>query len=391
MTAHSLLGASGAYRWLACPGSFALSQTQPHRRPSIYAATGSLAHEFIETAVKAGQPQINGDQLGRSWPMDDGHTITVDQDFIDGVNVMLDYLNRCPGDWMKVEFRVDLDSYFPALPPVPMFGTVDAGILGLADRTLEIIDYKNGSGVIVNPVENPQLLFYAAGVLAQLPEPGRRQVERLKLTIVQPHAPGLNPIRSWEISVVDLLIWVDDILVPGVEACAQPDAPLNPGSWCRFCPVAGHCPKLHQDAVALAKLEFDDGVVVEMPEEPDDLAEALAIAERAELWIARIREHAIDKLQDQDGSIPGWGLVPTRPTRKWIYDDAGTASLLQTQRGCTYDELFEIKLRSPAQLEKLLARRGDRVPLTQLVEAKSSGVKLARTGPTAAEEFADDQ
>jgi hypothetical protein len=393
MTAHSLLGASSAYRWLACPGSFHLSQQHPHRPSSVYAATGTLAHELIEEAVTDRKTEIGTSEIGRTWSQD-GHLITIDQDLIDGVNVMLDYLSGVTAlsDWSKVEFRVSLDGYFTA-PPVPMFGTVDAGVLSFFTETLEIVDYKNGAGVTVNPIENPQLLYYAAGVLQHLPRAQRDRVQHLKLTIVQPHAPGLNPIRSWEISVVDLLMWVDEVLVPGVHACTQDNAPLNPGSWCRFCPVSHACPRLQQDAVAMAQREFDDADVV-MPTEPGDLAFSLDVAERAALWIDRVREHAVEQLKSQV-RIPGWGLVPTRPTRKWkdettVAQDLGRTAVFK-------DKLWERKLRSPAQVEKAFssAPRETRYNVGELIklftESVSSGVKLARTGkPDPSEEFADE-
>jgi hypothetical protein len=232
MTAHSLLGASGSYRWLACSGSYALSKTAPHRPSSIYAATGTLAHTHIEEAAKAGKTELDPGVLGEMWQVE-GHIGVIDQDFIDGVNVMLAYIN-VDATWKKIEFRVSLDQYFARrAPPTPLFGTVDAALLHNRE-TLEIVDYKNGAGVLVSPVENPQLLYYAAGVMLQLPRAQRELVQVIKLTIVQPHAAGVAPIRSWEISPVDLLLWIDDVLVPGVDACAKPDAPLNAGKWCRF-------------------------------------------------------------------------------------------------------------------------------------------------------------
>jgi Protein of unknown function (DUF2800) len=386
MTEHSLLGASSAYRWLSCPGSFHLSQQHPHRPSSIYAATGSLAHDYIEKAVGAGAIEIDQSAIGQVWSRD-SHTGVIDQDFVDGVNVMLEYISR-GAEWKEVEFRVSLDDYFTD-PPVPMFGTVDAGLLTLGDRTLEVVDYKNGAGVVVTPKENPQLLYYGAGVLRHLPPGQRDRVENIKLTIVQPHAQGVAPIRSWETSPVDLLMWVDETLVPGVEACAQDNAPLVPGSWCRFCPVSHACPRLQQDAVAMAKREFDDG---DMPQKPSDLAHALDVAERAQLWIDRVREYALEQLQHQV-RIPGWGLTPTRPTRKWVSDEDEVAARLLDE-GLNRRDVWEQKLRSPAQVEKQLRRlgmtgRGWDVLASELVEAKSSGVKLSRTGTTAGEDFVD--
>ena len=386
--AHSLLGASSAYRWLQCPGSFKLSQTAPHRPSSIYAATGTLAHEYIETAVAAGITEIDPAQIGKTWTQD-GHTVTVDQAFIDGINVMLAFLSVPieASRWSEVEFRVSLADYFTQGPPPPaqMFGTVDAAILH-SPIDLEVVDYKNGSGVVVSPVENPQLLYYAAGVLRHLPPDQRAWVQHITLTIVQPHAPGA-PVRSWVISAVDLLMWVDEVLVPGVEACTRPDAPLNPGSWCRFCPVSHACPRLMQDAVAMAQREFDDADVV-MPTEPDDLAFSLDIAERAQLWVDRVREHAIEQLKSQV-RIPGWGLVPTRPTRKWVVPDADIGTRL-ARLGISHDQVWETRLRSPAQVEKMVGRQvwGE---VDKLVESRSSGVKLARTGTSAKEDFTDEE
>jgi hypothetical protein len=195
-------------------------------------------------------------------------------------------------------------------------------------------------------------------------------------------------VRSWEIDVLDLLLWIDGVLVPGVEACARPDAPLNPGPWCRFCPVSHACPRLMQDAVAMAKREFDD----DPPQEPDELAKALDTAERAELWIERIREFAVNQLEHQV-RIPGWGLVPTRPTRKWT-EPEGTVATRLSDLGAGR-EAYESRLRSPAQLEKVLTRtrQGRRVweQMTVIVEARSSGVKLGRDHhTTAAEDFADE-
>jgi len=393
MTEHSLLGASSAYRWLNCPGSFRLSQTAPHRPSSIYAATGTLAHEFIESAAKLGDcTSVIQGELGRVFSRD-GHEITVDQDFIDGVNVMLRYLfdsGALLADWMKVEFRVDLAPYFLDQSPVPVFGTVDAAAHTWDTETLEIVDYKNGAGITVSAVENPQLMFYGAGVLAHLPAAQRDRVKRVKLTIVQPHAQGVSPIRSWEIDVVDLLMWVDDVLVPGVEACAQPDAPLVPGSWCRFCPVSHACPKLMADALEMAKAEFDD---YQPPGDTDELARALDAAERAELWITRIREFAIDQLEHQV-RIPGWGLVPTRPTRKWLAPDTDIATRLQAL-GASHDEIWETRVRSPAQIERQLhrTRKGRQIwdQTVGMIEARSSGLKLGRDNTTdAGEDFNDD-
>lgn len=392
---HSLLGASGAYRWLNCPGSFKLSQTAPHRRSSVYAAQGTVAHWYIEQAKHTGFMPLAPATVGETWNYD-GYTGTVDQDFVDGVNVMTRYLYEAVPrvDFIAVEQRVCLDAWFENQKlPVSLFGTADA--LLFEPKLLEIVDYKNGAGVKVTPVWNPQHLFYAAGAvfyaaaavqLRSIPMP-----DRLRLTVVQPHAGG-EPIRSWDLSLVDLMMWIDEVLKPGVEACLAPDPPLVPGTWCRFCPVAHACPELHKSAIAAAKTEFEN-----FESHPIDLADMLATAEQAEIWIARLRDFALEQLQHQV-RIPGWELVPTRPTRKWTRPDDDMAQVL-INLGIDAKDAWELRLRSPAQLEKILTRTraGSQFWRTQvepkrLFDARSSGVKIGRSqGTSAAEDFADEE
>ncbi|HHY66999.1 MAG TPA: DUF2800 domain-containing protein [Alicyclobacillus sp.] len=50
-TAHAVLSASGAHRWLACPPSARLEQEFPEHT-SAYAEEGTLAHALAELHLK---------------------------------------------------------------------------------------------------------------------------------------------------------------------------------------------------------------------------------------------------------------------------------------------------------------------------------------------------
>lgn len=382
--AHSLLGASGAHRWMNCPGSFALSRQVPARPPSVHANKGTLAHRYIEEIVsgyQAGTNQLilSDDEVGSIHQVGI-HAIEVDQDLVDGVNLMLDYVAQrvARGLPLKAEFQVVLDSYFQASafrPPVRMYGRVDLALIDAPARLLEIVDFKNGIGILVDPRDNPQLLYYAAGVLAQVPT--GLLVTQVQLTVVQPHARTPEKIRSWVIDTLDLLMWIDDQLIPAVQACTQPDAPLVLGPWCRFCPAAFACPRLAEEANRMAAKEFSpDGI--SMPGDPEKLAEYLTVAEHAETWITALRLYAIDQLKAQM-RIPGWSLGPTRPVRRWT-DDKRAGELL-LKGGFTLDQAYQMDLRSPAQIEKLLKNKRDfwSHTLAPLVESHSSGVKLVHS------------
>jgi hypothetical protein len=375
LPAHSELGASGMDRWSHCPGSFGLSRCERHKAPTIHAATGTVAHTLIEQAFSiwnaGGRP---GDGLAGSEGVTvevDGYDITVDADMTAGVRMMLDYM-----DFRRRELKVSplveqtvfLDSYFPVSepPPVRMFGRCDVQFR--AGDFVEIVDYKNGSGVLVNVTDNMQLMYYGAGVLAELTAQGLWPA-RIRLTVVQPNARTPEKIRSQDLTTLDVVIWVDEVLVPAVRACEDPNARFVTGSWCRFCPVAHACPALLGAAREAARTQFDDSA------ESDTLAERLALAERVILWAEAMKGFGL--LRIKEGlRVPGWAEVPTRPTRKWT-DTAAIESLL-----AGFD-IWDKKLRSPAQVEKLLKKSSPDTwgLVSPYVESKSSGTKLARVGP----------
>ena len=76
----------------------------------------------------------------------------------------------------------------------------------------------------------------------------------------------------------------------------------------------------------------------------------------------------------RDGTIPGWKLVPKRATRRWR--DEGQAVVELQALGLCEDELIARKLKSPAQVEKLLGFKGKR-GIADLVVAVSGGTTLA--------------
>jgi hypothetical protein len=80
-------------------------------------------------------------------------------------------------------------------------------------------------------------------------------------------------------------------------------------------------------------------------------------------------------------AIPGFAMAPTRPTRKWTQPPAATAAALAEAFDAEVDEFFESKIKSPAQVEKVVGK--GKIP-DGLVIAESSGTKLVRdTDPAA--------
>lgn len=330
LPAHSHVGASSADRWMNCPGSVRLSENIASST-SLYAAEGTAAHWVAEMTF--GGANVNN-LLGAQRHID-GHVVEVTEEMIEHASAYAEYVRRLAGNDgdIVVEHKFHLESLHPGL-----FGTADAVVWKPADATLHVIDFKYGQGVSVNP-DGRQLRYYALGALLESGHPAKTVV----LHIYQPRLPfGDVPYRVHELDAVDLIDFAAD-LVEAVEATEAPDAPLAAGDWCKWCPAAPTCPELHDKAQMAARMEFSE----EKPLSLVDLGEAMRQVPLIEGWCKRVREAAYEQAM-AGKRVPGHKLVEKRATRKWRDENAAKAAL----EG--YDGVMEVKLRSPAQVEKVL-------------------------------------
>lgn len=281
---HARLSPSATKRWMTCPGSIGLTEKlNIVDKPSKYAAEGTVAHEVHELCLIKNQDAIA--YKGKTIESD-GFKFKVNQDMVDSVQLSLDYIRdriamaETKG-WtvkLKVEVRCSLESY--GIPGMDG-GTSDV-ILEFWDMDnyilmeVEVFDYKHGAGVAVEAVDNTQAMSYALGTIL-LPElNGQGIPDGITVTISQPraHHPD-GRIRSWRTDKDHLLNWGDDILVPAALATMDKvqfhahaitameedwkEPVLVPSDdGCRFCPVAGQCPKLFTRTQEVAMLDFAD-------------------------------------------------------------------------------------------------------------------------------------
>jgi hypothetical protein len=367
--AHAVLGASSAHRWMACPGSVRLSAAAPPRASSRYADEGTAAHQLAEWCLR--ENSHAADRVG-TVELVNSVEWEVTEEMADAVQVFVDTVRAewRAGDTLLVEQRFDLSGLHGG-----MFGTNDACVVSPSRGTLFVFDYKHGKGHAVEAVGNPQLRYYGLGALMHL---GMAGIHTIVLTIVQPRAPHRDgPVRRETISAMDLLEWTAD-LRRAARATEAADAPVNAGEWCTFCPAAGTCPALRDKALESAMADFA-GAVIKVPADPgvltpEQMARLLDASDLIDKWLAAVRAHALH-LAESGGTVPGYKLVDKRATRKWR--DDGAAPQLLSGLGLDQDDIFDRKLRSPAQVEKLLPKekRGD---LAALVVKESSGVNLVR-------------
>jgi hypothetical protein len=237
-TVHSPTGASGADRWFACPGSVAaiaaLPPTPPRKggKPPIYRLAGSEAHALAALALNSGRDVVDLLDVSR-WPNLSLKDAAPVQYYIDWVLTRKALLEE---RYDRVELRVEIRI---GEPKSDFYGTVDSYLLAFeGDRAVycEVVDFKNGSGVVVAAENNKQLMYYGVGVQRLHPE-----VDLFCLAVIQPNKADFVRPDQWMISSKDLKAWATNELFPAIMKTKEKDAPLHAGPWCRFCPANETC------------------------------------------------------------------------------------------------------------------------------------------------------
>lgn len=382
MITHAVFGASGAHRWMNCPGSVALCQGIPATAPSVYAREGTAAHTLIEKCVDgwASPSSFRGTKID-GFPVDD--------DMVAAVTVFTD---RCFSAATNItnmwgsEQRVTLDRIWGTIPPTAMYGTVD--FWELIDTTLVVRDYKHGKGVLVSAVNNPQLRYYALGLLFELEM--LWPIDEVVMEIVQPRANWTNPVSSESMGAKALKEWGSRELKPAVEKALAPKAKLKTGPWCRFCPASATCPEKFTEIFDKTAGTFFPPVATHPPSPPSpsslgtkELLLALDLIARVKVWAPHVLEIAQHKLELGE-SLPGWKLVAKQGRRRWGDPDAIVNDLAGVLAGLpgapSRDKLEIITPISPAELDKLLAQCHIEIAdeLSNLTQVISSGNKVVR-------------
>jgi hypothetical protein len=260
---HSLCSASGAERWLNCPGSVGLSRGLPNESgPS--ALQGTRAHELSEKILRE---WIAKNRTGLEVAFVDAlrpqYEDTVDEKTgLSMVDHALVYVFACieevnafdPGT--DVAVRVEHRLTFNA--DMNMFGTADffaTGVRGGKGYGV-IVDLKYGTHA-VKVENNPQLGQYGVS----LKKMSKRNLEYVKVRVVQPRIKKQS--SEIEYNAQELRDWNKKLTLGAEKALIQigsKNPTLKAGSWCFFCPAskAGVCPEQRRVRAEKAVEMFDE-------------------------------------------------------------------------------------------------------------------------------------
>ena len=334
---HSRLGASKAEQFIACsaaPQLVSLVHPVEDADEPDYRRDGTAAHAVAAECLRTGLDPWNmiGDPR---YPL-------FDKEHVDAVQSYLDFVReRSAGAELLVEQYVD-DPDFEEFG-----GTLDAAWVcaapGLAIGAY-VVDYKHGVGLAVDAYKNPQLLYYALGMLIEHPE-----LEWMTLVIVQPRAwHSLGPIRDYHVSAQEVLQWAERVLHPAMRKAQDSGARFVPGSHCRFCPVKLACPALVGMVRAVAHAPVVGSI---LPQEMTDeqLGAEGAMVKPAEMYFRAVMSE-IARRQFAGRQILGWKVVAKRADRVWV-------DPLEAERDANATWLTEAfepsEFKSPAQIDKL--------------------------------------
>lgn len=226
MTEHAKLSASGAHRWMSCPGSVKAEENIPHQT-NKYADEGTLAHELAAMRLE----NIFSKRENFRYRVSEEMKLAVDQyiGYIENIRTLRGlYPDRDIKDSILIEEKVDFSEVVPE-----GFGTADCLIS--VEGTLYVVDFKYG----LNPVyaqDNLQLLLYAIGALNRDSSSDHfytGNVDTISMHIVQPRA---NNFSTWELTINELYSYYKYINYKALEALKD-DAPRIPSKeacmWCK--------------------------------------------------------------------------------------------------------------------------------------------------------------
>ena len=331
---HAVLSASSSHRWLNCSPSARLEQEFEDRETEA-AAEGTAAHALCEHKLRRALKLQSRKPISKyDCEEMDTHTDNYVQFVLETIAQAKEH---CADPIINIEQRLDFSCYVPH-----GFGTGDCIII--ADKTLHIIDFKYGQGVLVEAEQNPQMMLYALGALRIYDT--LYDIEDVAMTIYQPRRENIS---TWTITVSNLLSWAENELVPKAKLAFDGKGEYMPGPWCTFCKAAVKCRARAEEKLALAQYEFaqppllTDAEIEEILGKLDDLTR----------WADEIKSYAQDAALNHGKQWHGYKVVEGRSVRKYSDEEA----VIEAANAAGYHDIFRKTLLPITEMEKLMGKQ----------------------------------
>lgn len=396
---HALLSPSSAYTWIECAASTAAQIGQPDES-SEYADEGTAAHElakwclesvldaesFLGTVIPVGTVTRRDEETGETIT-EPRRTFEVDEEmaayvqlYVDGVRERVEALRLAGAEvTLLVEQRLSIEHITGERGAK---GTSDCVIIAVwpdGRAEIEVRDLKYGRGVAVSAERNPQAMIYADA--AHEEHSAFYDFDRINIVI---HQPRVNEKPSeWATTATELHTWISEtakpaadralLYVDSVELAPLSPSDFNPGEkQCKFCKAKAVCPALAAHVEQTIGADFDaldagingaDATYVTSVMNVDlldneRLGVIYASLDLIDSWAKAVRGRIEHELL-QARAVPGVKLVAgRRGARQW--SDAEKAEALLKSMRLKQDQMYNFKLISPTQADKLLRNESPR-------------------------------
>jgi hypothetical protein len=372
--AHALFSPSSAYTWIACKASTAAQLGQPDDS-SAYADEGTAAHELMKWCLDAGTDTAA--YMGRIIKVGE-REFEVDDEMGEYVQMYVDSVRERVEAYelagatvtLLVEQRLSIEHITGEKGAK---GTVDTGILAVfpsGKATAESRDLKYGRGVEVSAVENYQQMMYASALIHEYED--LMDFDEVNLVIHQPRVS--EKPSEWKITPAALQEWIATVAKPAAEQGmlyveSVDFVPLSMGDFapgekqCRFCKAKAVCPALAKHVEETIGMDFDQIPVSTLGDgvhmlNNDDLGDIYLSLDLIDSWAKAVRGRIEYELLNGN-VVPGVKLVQgRRGARQWSSTEDAEA-LLKSMR-LKQEQMYNFKLISPTQADKLLAKESPR-------------------------------
>ena len=331
---HSVLGASGAERWMHCPPSARLTAGMQDEE-TTFAAEGTAAHALCEWKVRKALKMRAGRRPSSDYWTDEMEERT--DEYRDYIMDLVGQAKRiCKDPVTMIEQHLDFSCWVP-----DGYGTGD--FLLVADGELNIVDFKYGLGVPVYADHNPQMMLYALGAMDIFDM--LYDIKTVTMTIFQPR---LSNISVWTIDADELYRWAEEELKPKAEMASKGEGEYTPGSWCRFCKARDQCRARAESFLELARMEFRPPALLS----DEEIAEVMQQAEELSRWASDVMSYATAAAIDEGRHFDGYKIVEGRSVRKFT----DTAAVEKAARDAGYTDIYNKSLITLTAFEKLMGK-----------------------------------
>lgn len=350
VTEHAPFGSSTAERVINCPASLNLTKKSPRMPASQAAIDGIAQHALVEhILLEGGDPKsFVGSQVA---------DVTIGDEM--AMNVII--AHKSAEELLQDYDGEQLIEQKVVHTPGEVSGTGDILAISKDGKRALVADHKFGY-VEVKPNSYQNKFIAALAISDPATKDAFANVQDFKLAIIQ---PSFEPAHTTFDATRDEIEQFRRTIDLTITAARSPDAPLQIGDWCAYCPAKIACP-------AWTK-RYDDLIDLKKHGEAWSTAKIVAYYE-AFKNLEPLGEAAKERLKHElaNGRMQGmgWRLKPGRLMQKW---SASVKDTLAALRGYGMKDSEILSVISPAQAKKLTT-----VDIDSIIVKSTSEPSLAR-------------